>query len=111
MKLRMKALTGITCPFQRVDNMMQSQGFRRCRNQPPVYNMMIRDMASGQVYRLTIPTRITMNKEKHLYLRLEHPSLEPSMNHRNMTDAPSIPESVIHAAYDKVEEVASYLRS
>jgi hypothetical protein len=105
-KLKVKALAGIVRPYNLIDRMMRSQGFSRLRQQsPPVYGLKIRDMASGQVYRLTVTTTSAHPDRDPQFLRLEFPQLEPQ-NQKH-----PIPESVISAACEKMEEVASYLRS
>ncbi|MBA4493287.1 hypothetical protein ACFO25_06560 [Paenactinomyces guangxiensis] len=108
MQLKSKALTGIVRPYQTIDRMLKSQGFRRCHNQPPVYNMQIKDMVSGMTYCLKIPTTPGTNPE---YLRLESPSLELQTSFNKHSYTPMIPDSVVSAVHHKMEEVASYLRS
>lgn len=111
MQLNMKAISGIVRPYQMIDHMLQSQGFRRCHNQPPVYNMQIRDTGSGMVYRLKIPTSVSTPDSSTTYLRLESPSLEPDTNLKKHSTISGIPESVLSAVHHKIEEVASYLKS
>jgi hypothetical protein len=90
--------------------MLKSQGFRRNRKLSPVYNMEMKDAASGMVYRLTLPTsRLRFSKGE--YLRLESPELKVARPTGNEHKSPLIPESVIAAAQDKMEEIASYLKS
>jgi hypothetical protein len=110
-KLRMKALTGISCPDHKMDRILKAQGFRSSHNQPPVYNMKIRDTASGGTYRLTLPTSFKKKGFKTKYLGLDTPTINPQTPMVNSKIESFIPESVVAAAWEKIEEIASYLKS
>jgi hypothetical protein len=56
MQLRAKALTNVCAAYEQVDKIMRMQGFCRFRSHAPIYRLHMRDLASGQVYRLSLPT-------------------------------------------------------
>jgi hypothetical protein len=109
-KLRMKALAGISCPDHKMDRILKAQGFRSSHNQPPVYNMEIRDAASGGTYRLTLPTSFKKKEHRTKYLGLDTPTikLQSPMNSKFES---FVPEPVVTAVWGKIEEIASYLKS
>jgi hypothetical protein len=110
-QLKTKALTGMVRPYHMIDRMLKSQGFRCSHNQPPVYKMKIKDAGSGLVYRLKIPTSSPHPHSDLEYLRLEPPSLELDTSLCKSNWLPMIPDTVVSAANEKMEEVASYLKS
>ncbi|MBD1371243.1 hypothetical protein IC620_02580 [Hazenella sp. IB182357] len=106
MKLRMKALAGVVKSTTDLDQMFGKQGFQRCHNQPPTYRAPLTDLCSGNVYRLSVPTKFSEVDEG---LRLEEPILE--LKGENYPSASEhIPSEVLTAAHEKIEELASYLR-
>ncbi|SEN06929.1 hypothetical protein [Lihuaxuella thermophila] len=112
MQLKTKTLTGMVRPYHLIDRMLKSQGFRRSHNQPPVYKMKIKDAGSGLVYRLKIPTSSPRPHSDLKYLRFEPPSLELDKTlFKSNSSLPVIPDTIVSAANEKIEEVASYLRS
>lgn len=110
MKLRMKTLSSVVRPYGQIDRLLKSQGFRSTHNYPPTYDTRIRDIASGQVYRLKVPTYLTEKKVQEEYLQLDEPVLELDSNNRCQSFS-NIPDSVIFAVHEKLEEIVSYLKS
>jgi hypothetical protein len=106
----MKTLSSVVRPYDQIDRLLKSQGFRSTHHYPPTYDTKIRDIASGQVYRLKVPTYLTGKKIQKEYLQLDEPVLEPDSNNRCQSPS-NIPDSVVFAVHEKLEEIASYLKS
>ncbi|TCS94688.1 hypothetical protein [Hazenella coriacea] len=109
MKFQSKALHGIVRPYNQMDQMLKSQGFNSCHNQPPVYHLQIKDVGTGLTYRLRVPTSNPQPLAKSEYLRLESSLIE--LEPLDKSSEEFVPQSVLHAVHHKMEEVASYLRS
>jgi hypothetical protein len=109
MQLRAKALTNVCAAYEQVDKIMRMQGFCRFRSHAPIYRLHMRDLASGQVYRLSLPTR-QMKTRHETTLSLEQPTLESASHLRRHQRNLAIPNEVIMAAQEKLEEIASYLK-
>lgn len=108
MKFQLKALHGIVRPYNQIDQMLKSQGFNCCHNQPPVYHLQIKDVGTGTTYRLRVPTSRPSLQSNPEYLRLESSQIELEPIDKS---SEFVPEAVLYAVHHKMEEVASYLRS
>lgn len=113
MRLLAKRITGIVCPRRVIDQTLTSQGFVRRRWHPPIYDIRIKDVASGTVYRLRIPTtpQKTSGLSDDTLLRLGQPSIHRRKSKKDPLKDQPIPSSVVSAANEKIAEIASYLRT
>ncbi|GGE22963.1 hypothetical protein GCM10011571_26290 [Marinithermofilum abyssi] len=111
MKLKIKSINGLTRPREQVDHFLKSQGFVCRPSHHPVYDIRIEDAASGQVYRLRIPTHHHLSLNQSAYLRLGEPTLSQNSKFQKNQFQGDIPDSVMQAANDKIAEIVSYLQS